>query len=52
MGRMEKKMETTIMGNMGYRVWGIWGSSSDIPRAIFYLLKGGVNTKPGQNPNP
>ena len=22
------------------RIWGIWGSSYNIPKAIFYLLKG------------
>ena len=22
---MEKKMETTIVGYIGYRIWGIWG---------------------------
>ena len=33
-------METTMMGYMGYRVWGIgiWGSYHNIPKAIFYLL--------------
>ena len=25
------------------RLWGIWGSYYDIPRAIFYLLKGDYN---------
>ena len=23
------------------RLWGIWGSYSNIPKAVFYLLKGG-----------
>ena len=52
---MEKKMETTIqdlgfkvkgLGFRGYspppyvdRIWGIWGSYYNIPKAIFYLLK-------------
>ena len=40
---MEKKMETTIMGYIGYRIWGIWGSHHNIPKAIFYLLRGGYN---------
>ena len=40
MGIMEKKMETTIMGFIGYRIWGIWGSWYNRPKAIFYLLKG------------
>ena len=22
------------------RIWGVWGSSNSIPKAIFYLLKG------------
>ena len=26
MGIMEKKMETTILGYIGYRIWGIWES--------------------------
>ena len=42
MGIMEKEMETTIMGYLGYRIWGIWGSSKNIPKAIFYLLKGTI----------
>ena len=42
MGIMEKKMETSIMGYMGYRIWGVWGSCYNIPRAIFYLLKGTI----------
>ena len=37
MGIMEKKMETTIMGYIGYR---IWGSYCNIPKARFYLLEG------------
>ena len=41
-------METTIMG-LGFRaysppeadrIWGIWRSYYNIPKAIFYLLKG------------
>ena len=32
-------METTIMGHMGYRIWGIWGSYYNLPRTIFCLLK-------------
>ena len=40
MGIMEKKMETTIMGYIGYRIWGIWGSYYNISKAIFYLLTG------------
>ena len=23
-----------------HRIWGIWGSYSEIPKATFYLLKG------------
>ena len=37
---MEKKMETTIMGSTGYRIWAIWGSYYNLPKAIFYLLEG------------
>ena len=34
-------METTIMGCIEYRIWGVlWESYSNIPKAIFYLLKG------------
>ena len=40
MGIMEKNMETTIVGYIGYKIWGIGGSSYNIPKAIFYLLKG------------
>ena len=31
------------------RIWGIWGSYYNIPKAIFYLLKADYNsiTKPG-----
>ena len=36
---MEKKKETIIMGFIGYRIWGIWGSDFDIPKATFYLVK-------------
>ena len=43
MGIMEKKMETTIMGYIGYRIRGIWGSYYNIPEAICYILKGGYN---------
>ena len=39
MGIMEKKMETPIMGYMGCRIWSIWGSSFNKPKATFYLLK-------------
>ena len=28
------------MGYMGFRIWGIWGSYFNIPKAIIYLLKG------------
>ena len=42
-------METTIMG-LGFivppqvdRIWVIWGSYYNIPKAIFYLLKGDYN---------
>ena len=24
------------------RIWGIWGSYYSVPKAIFYLLKGGL----------
>ena len=27
-------METTIMGYIGYRIWGIWGSYYHIPKTI------------------
>ena len=37
---MENKMETTIMGYTGYRIWDTWGSYYNIPKAIVYLLKG------------
>ena len=43
---MEKKMETTIMGYLGYRIWGIWESYYNIPKAIFYLSEGDYNPKP------
>ena len=33
-------METIIMGDIGYRIWGIWGSYYTMPKTIFYLLKG------------
>ena len=36
-------METTIMGYIGYRIWGIWGSYYKIPKAIFCLLKADHN---------
>ena len=26
------------------RIWGIWGSYYDMPKAIFYLLKGDYST--------
>ena len=39
MGIMEKNMETTIMGWIGYRTWSIWGSY----KAMSYLLKGDYN---------
>ena len=29
------------------RIWGIWGSYYSIPKAIFYLLKGGLYIIPG-----
>ena len=35
-----KKMETTIMGFIGYRIWAIWGPYYNVPKAIFYLFKG------------
>ena len=25
-----------------FRIWGMWGSHYNIPKAIFYLLKGGL----------
>ena len=28
------------------RIWGIWGSYYNIPKAIFYLLVGDYNPKP------
>ena len=40
MGIIEKTMETTTMGYIGYRIWGIWGSYYIISKAISYLLKG------------
>ena len=36
---MENEMETTIMGYTRYRIWDIWGSYYNIPKAIVYLLK-------------
>ena len=33
-------METIIMGYIGFRIWGIWGSYYNIRKATFYLLKG------------
>ena len=38
-------METTIMGYIGYRIWGIWGSYYNIPKAIFYVLKGDYSSE-------
>ena len=46
-------METTIqgLGFMGYspakvdRIWGMWGSYSNILTAIFYLLKGTIEIR-------
>ena len=32
-------MEITIMGYIGYRIWGIWGSHYSIPKLILYQLK-------------
>ena len=26
-----------------YRIWGIWGSYHNMPKAMFYLLKGDYN---------
>ena len=43
MGIMEKKMETPIMGYLRYRIRGIWGFYYSIPKATFYLLKGGYS---------
>ena len=40
MGIMEKKMETTILGYIVYRIWGTWASFHNIPKAMIYLLKG------------
>ena len=37
---MEKKMETIVMGYIGYRTWGIWESYYNLLKAILYLLKG------------
>ena len=42
---MEENMEATIMGSIGYRIWGIWGSYCNIPKAIVCLLKGDNTTK-------
>ena len=28
------------------RIWGLWGSYYNIPKAIFYLLKGDYNRPP------
>ena len=38
-------METTVWG-LGFRgrIWSIWGSCYNIPKAIFYLLTGGCNS--------
>ena len=47
MGIMEKKMETTIMAYIGNRIWDIWGSYYNVPKAIFYLLKGDYNCSIG-----
>ena len=39
-GIMEKKMETTIMGYIGIYYGVCGGSYYNIPKAMFYLLKG------------
>ena len=33
-------METIILGYIGYRIWVIWGSYYNLPKAMLYLLKG------------
>ena len=38
---MAKKMEATIMGYIGHRIWGIWGSSYNIPESK--LVRGSRN---------
>ena len=42
MGIMEKKMETTIMSYVGYRIWGIRGSYFNIPKGHILSTLGGL----------
>ena len=49
-------METTILGFKVYslpqvdRIWGIWGSFCNIPKAIFYLLEGDYKSPTSNEP--
>ena len=46
-------MEVTILGYIGYRIWGIWGSHYSIPKPILYQLKGDCTlTYPTKPCNP
>ena len=47
---MENKIETTTLYYSPPevdRIWGIWGSYYNIPKARFYLLKGGYRVIKG-----
>ena len=35
-------METTIMGSIGYRIWGIWGSCYKILKSYSIYLRGSI----------
>ena len=43
-------METTIMGDIGYRIWGIWGSYFTYPKPYSIYLRKTANPKPHTSP--
>ena len=40
---LHQKKEVCATVDMVVRIWGIWGSHDNIPKAMFYLLKGDYN---------
>ena len=48
--------QSTSIANHGHspasvnRIWGIWGSYCNIPKAIFYLLQGTISGTPIPSP--
>ena len=46
------QMETTTMSYVRYRTWGKRGSHYNIPKAIFYLLKGDYSLSRAPRPIP